>query len=94
MDIYRNAYPKLGAVDRPRVDTGRRPAAADGSPAPEGQRIADRRLQPDRRRRQESFDGPDRRRRNSRRRPNLLDPKTRQAAALEDRRGRLVDAQA
>ncbi|MDC0663778.1 hypothetical protein [Marinobacter sp. SS21] len=94
MDIYRNTYQPVSTVDRPRVDTGKRPPPADGASAPPPDRVTDRRLQPDRRRRQDPFEGPDRRKRKSRRRPVLLDPKTGESAPLEDRRGRLVDASA
>jgi len=94
LDIYRNTYQPVNTLDRPRVDTGKRSPPADGASAPPRDRVADRRMQPDRRRRQESFEGPDRRKRKSRRRPVLLDPKTRESAPLEDRRGRLVDANA
>lgn len=94
MDIYRNTYQPVSTVDRPKIDTGKRPQPSDEATAPQSQRVADRRRQPDRRRRQETFAGSDRRRRKTRRSPLLLDPKTRDSAPLEDRRGRLVDASA
>lgn len=55
------------------------------------QRQADRRRQPDRRRRREPITGPDRRRSHDRRQPKLLRGRRLQPEALEDRRGRLVD---
>ncbi|MDX1456051.1 MAG: hypothetical protein R3276_00605 [Marinobacter sp.] len=94
MDIYRNTYQPVNTLDRPRVNTGKRPPATDAASAPPKERESDRRMQPDRRRRQEPFDGPDRRKRKSRRRPLLLDSRTRESTQLEDRRGRLVDASA
>lgn len=94
MDIYRNTYSPVSTIDRPKVDTGKRPQPSDEATASQSQRTNDRRRQPDRRRRQEAFAGPDRRKRRLRRSPKLLDPKTRDSAALEDRRGGLVDASA
>ncbi|MDX1754635.1 MAG: hypothetical protein R3175_01080 [Marinobacter sp.] len=94
MDIYRNTYHPTNNVDRPRVNTGKRPAPADAASAPPTEGVTDRRVRPDRRRRQEPFEGPDRRKRKCRRRPLLLDPKTKESTQLEDRRGRMVDASA
>lgn len=94
MDIYRNTYQPVSTMDRPKSDGANRPPPADEAKAPPRHKVTDRRQQPDRRRRQESFAGPDRRKRRTRRSPLLLDPKTRDSAPLEDRRGRLVDAKA
>ncbi len=94
MDIYRNTYQPVAALDRPRREGDNRTPPSDEAKAPPSQANTDRRRQPDRRRRQEPFDGPDRRQRKTRRRPLLLDPKTAESAPLEDRRGRLLDAKA
>lgn len=93
MDISKTP-PPLSSLDTSKQTAGYRVPVADQTrPAPR-EAAQDRRRQPDRRRRQEAFAGPDRRRRNSRRRPLLLNPRTRQEAQLEDRRGRLIETSA
>lgn len=91
MEILKTLTHSLTALDRPSKTTAQkevvrvddtRPAAAEP--------VRDRRMQPDRRRRQEAFKGPDRRRKSSRRRPMLLHPRTGEETSLEDRRGRNV----
>lgn len=94
MDIYRNTYQPVSTLDRPKSEGNHRPPPAEEAKAAPNQTATDRRRQPDRRRSQEPFDGPDRRKRKTRRRPLLLDPKTAESAPLEDRRGRLLDAKA
>lgn len=94
MDILKTLSHPLSTLDRkPSGTQARTPVIDDTRPAP-AEPIRDRRYQPDRRRRQEAYAGPERRKRNSRRRPLLLHPKTRQAAPLEDRRGRLLETKA
>lgn len=94
MDIYRNQPHGLAALEAIRKQgTQRTPAAEESSVAPR-KTLNDRRLQPDRRRAQTGFRGPDRRRKRSRRSPRLLHPNTRQATPIEDRRGRMVSTRA
>ncbi len=94
MDIYRNQSQPLTVLESLRKRkpfTAPQPQQATPSPEkPQG----DRRVQPDRRREQVAFEGPDRRKKRSRRSPRLLNPKTGQEAPAEDRRGRLVSTQA
>lgn len=94
MDIYRNQSQPLTVLESLRK---RKPFTAPEPqqpvPSPEKPQ-GDRRVQPDRRRAQVAFEGPDRRKKRSRRSPRLLDPKTGQEAPAEDRRGRLVSTQA
>lgn len=93
MDISKTP-PPLSSLDTSKQAAGYRvPVTGQTRPAPR-ETTQDRRRQPDRRRRQEAFAGPDRRRRNTRRRPLLLNPRTRQEAPLEDRRGRLIETSA
>ncbi|SFR76615.1 hypothetical protein SAMN05216203_2884 [Marinobacter daqiaonensis] len=94
MDILKTLTHPLSATDRPAKTPPRLVAKVDDSRPATTQPAEDRRFQPDRRRRQEPFEGPDRRRRNSRRRPLLLHPKTREATSLEDRRGRHISTSA
>lgn len=93
MDIYRNQFQPLTVLEslrkRKPITT---PESQQPAPSPD-QPLGDRRVQPDRRRAQMTFEGPDRRKRRSRRSPRLLNPKTGQAAPTEDRRGRLVSTQ-
>jgi hypothetical protein len=94
MDIYRNQHHPLTALEQTPGKPLRRTPEVEESTAAPRKRPMDRRMQPDRRRRQMEFDGPDRRRRRFRRSPLLLNPKTGQSANLEDRRGRLVSTSA
>lgn len=100
MDIYRNQSQPLTVLEslrkRRSLSAPARPATPDPErtlPSLENPRV-DRRVQPDRRRAQVAFTGPDRRKKRSRRSPRLLNPKTAQAAPTEDRRGRLLSTQA
>lgn len=94
MDIYRTQQQPLTALERPKPGSTQRTPEIDEPAAPPHGRVTDRRVQPDRRRRQEAFDGPDRRKRKSRRSPLLLHPRTAESAPVEDRRGRLVSTKA
>ncbi len=94
MDILKTLTHSLAAVDQPASLSGKQVVKVDNARPTAAEPIADRRYQPDRRRRQAPFEGPDRRRRGSRRRPLLLHPKTREATSLEDRRGRNISTQA
>lgn len=90
MDILKTLTHSLSALDRPAKKPAKEVVRVDETrPAP-AEPVRDRRLQPDRRRRQEPFSGPDRRKRGSRRRAKLLDPRTRAETSLEDRRGRNI----
>ncbi|WP_339801876.1 hypothetical protein [uncultured Marinobacter sp.] len=94
MDILKTLSHPLSALDRkPTGSHLRTPVIDDARPTP-AEPVRDRRFQPDRRRRQQDYTGPDRRMRNSRRQPLLLNPRTRQATPLEDRRGRLLETKA
>lgn len=94
MDIYRNQSQPLTVLESLRK---RKPLPAPqlqrAAPAPEEPQ-GDRRVQPDRRRMQVAFEGPDRRKRRSRRSPRLLNPRTGEAVPAEDRRGGLVSTRA
>lgn len=94
MDIYRNQSQPLTVLEslrkRKPITTPEPQQAAPSPEKPQG----DRRVQPDRRRAQVAFEGPDRRKKRSRRSPRLLNPRTREAAPTEDRRGRLVSTRA
>ncbi len=94
MDIYRHQPAGLAALQTIRKPGTQRTPAAEESVAPPRRPLRDRRMQPDRRRAQVAFDGPDRRKRHSRRSPRLLHPKTRMPAPAEDRRGQLVSTRA
>lgn len=94
MDIYRNQPHGLSVLQAIRKQGTQRTPAAEGSSAPPRKPLNDRRLQPDRRRNQTEFQGPDRRRKRSRRSPGLLHPHTRQGTSVEDRRGRMVSTRA
>lgn len=94
MDIYRNQPHGLTVLETIRKQGAQRTPAAEESSAPPRKPLNDRRLQPDRRRAQAEFQGPDRRRRRSRRSPGLLHPRTHKAAPTEDRRGRMVSTRA
>ncbi|MFL1404492.1 hypothetical protein ACJO2E_03975 [Marinobacter sp. M1N3S26] len=88
MEILKTFAHSLTALDRPARTPAREVVRVDDTrPAP-AEPVRDRRVQPDRRRRQEAFKGPDRRRKSSRRRPMLLHPRTGEETSLEDRRGR------
>lgn len=88
MEILKTFAHSLTALDRPARTTAREVVRVDDTrPAP-AEPVRDRRVQPDRRRRQEAFKGPDRRRKGGRRRPMLLHPRTGKETSLEDRRGR------
>ncbi|WP_372972250.1 hypothetical protein [Marinobacter sp.] len=94
MDILKTLTHSLSALDQMK----RAPAkevvrVEDARPVP-AEAVSDRRMQPDRRRRQLPFKGPDRRHKGSRRSPKLLNPRTRQPAELEDRRGRNISTNA
>ena len=94
MDIYRNQSQPLTVLESLRKRKPfTLPEPQQPTSAPEKPQV-DRRVQPDRRRAQVPFAGPDRRRKRSRRSPRLLDPKTGQEAPAEDRRGRLVSTRA
>lgn len=94
MDIYRNQPLGITVLETIRKHGTQRTPAPEESSAPPRKPLNDRRLQPDRRRSQVKFEGPDRRKRHSRRSPRLLHPRTRKPAPTEDRRGRLVSTQA
>lgn len=94
MDIYRNQPHGLTVLEAVRKQGSQRTPAAEESSAPPRKALSDRRLQPDRRRGQTEFQGPDRRKKRSRRSPGLLHPRTRQPTPIEDRRGRLVSTRA
>jgi hypothetical protein len=94
MDIYRNQPHGLSVLEAIRKQGPQRTPVAEEISAPPRKPLDDRRLQPDRRRAQSEFQGPDRRKKRSRRSPGLLHPRTRQAAPIEDRRGRLVSTRA
>ncbi|MFN2361197.1 MAG: hypothetical protein ABR522_09000 [Marinobacter sp.] len=94
MDIYRNQSQPLTVLESLRKrQPFTAPQTRQATSTPE-KPTGDRRVQPDRRRAQAAFEGPDRRKKRSRRSPRLLNPKTGQAAPTEDRRGRLVSTQA
>ncbi|WP_150912779.1 hypothetical protein [Marinobacter halotolerans] len=94
MDIYRNQPHGISVMEAIRKQGTQRTPAAEASAAPPRKPTNDRRLQPDRRRAQKEFQGPDRRKRPSRRSPGLLHPRTRKPAPTEDRRGRLLSTRA
>jgi hypothetical protein len=94
MDIYRNQPHGLTVLQAIQKRGTQRPPAAEESAAPPRKPLNDRRLQPDRRRAQIDFKGPDRRRKRSRRSPRILHHPTRQATPTEDRRGRMVSTRA
>lgn len=94
VEILKTLTHSLSALDRPKRAPSREVARVEDTRQAPAEPVVDRRLQPDRRRRQMPFQGPDRRRQSSRRRPMLLHPRTRKAANLEDRRGRNVSTSA
>lgn len=94
MDIFRTHNVPLTSLDKTKSGNTQRTPNAEGVKAPPRKRDSDRRYQPDRRRRQEAFEGADRRKRRTRRSPGLLHPRTGAAMPLEDRRGRLVNTKA
>ncbi|WP_152206362.1 hypothetical protein [Marinobacter changyiensis] len=94
MDIFRTHTVPLTSLDKPKSGNTQRTPVAEGIKALPREHDSDRRYQPDRRRRQEEFDGADRRKRRTRRSPSLLHPRTGEATPLEDRRGRLVSTRA
>ncbi len=94
MDIYRNQPHGLAVLEAIRKQGTQQTPAAEASSVAPRKTLNDRRLQPDRRRAQTEFHGPDRRRKRSRRSPRLLHPHTRQPAPIEDRRGRMVSTRA
>lgn len=94
MDIYRNQPHGLTVLEGIRKQGNQRAQAAEESSAPPRKPLKDRRLQPDRRRTQTEFQGPDKRRKRSRRSPGLLHPHTRKPVPTEDRRGRMVSTRA
>ncbi|GGY70413.1 hypothetical protein [Marinobacter zhanjiangensis] len=90
MDILKTLTHSLSALDRPARTPAKEVVRVDDTrPAP-AEPVRDRRMQPDRRRRQQPFKGPDRRRKSSRRRALLLHPRTGKETSLEDRRGRNI----
>ncbi|WP_162628866.1 hypothetical protein [Marinobacter bohaiensis] len=92
MEIHRNSPYGLSTLDRVKRTNQQRTEASHETPTVPLKKPADRRTQPDRRRQQEAFDGPERRRRRSgRRSPSLLDARTRQPVNPEDRRGARLD---
>ncbi|KPP97924.1 hypothetical protein [Marinobacter sp. HL-58] len=94
MDIYRNQSQPLTVLESLRKrQPFTAPQTSQAASTPE-KPAGDRRAQPDRRRVQVAFEGPDRRKKRSRRSPRLLNPKTGQEAPSEDRRGRLVSTRA
>ncbi|TBW59577.1 hypothetical protein EZI54_01080 [Marinobacter halodurans] len=95
MEISRSNPYGLTALDRRKSGQQQRtPDAQNIAPTPQN-RPLDRRTRPDRRRRQEAFEGPDRRKRRSgRRRPSLLDARTARPTSAEDRRGERLDTSA
>lgn len=94
MDILKTLTHSLSALEQPRKVLAKEVVRVeDARPTPE-EPVTDRRVQPDRRRRQLPFKGQERRRKGSRRRPLLLNPRTRQPAELEDRRGRNISTNA
>ncbi|MDI9245994.1 hypothetical protein [Marinobacter sp. CHS3-4] len=94
MDIYRNQPHGISVLESIRKQGTQRTPAAEESSAPPRRPLNDRRLQPDRRRAQRDFQGPDRRRNRSRRSTGLLHPRTRKPAPIEDRRGQILTTQA
>ncbi|MFE8071906.1 hypothetical protein QQM79_12680 [Marinobacteraceae bacterium S3BR75-40.1] len=69
---------------------GKEAGAASESRWRRGGSPQDRRRMPDRRRKQQAFNGPDRRRKKDRRQPKLLNPRNGQPEAIENRRGQLI----
>ena len=94
MEIYRNQHQGLAILETIRRQGTQRTPPAEESSAPPPKPLNDRRIQPDRRRVQADFKGPDRRRRHSRRSPGLLHPQSRKPTSIEDRRGRMLSTQA
>lgn len=94
MDIFKALTHSLSALDRPRKSPAKEVVRVEDTRPAMPEPVRDRRVQPDRRRRQLPFKGPDRRRRTSRRRPMLLHPRTREETSLEDRRGRNISTSA
>lgn len=94
MDILKTLTHSLSALDRAKKTPAREVVRVEPTRQTPAEPVTDRRVQPDRRRRQLPFEGPDRRRKGSRRRPKLLNPRTRQPAELEDRRGRNISTSA
>ena len=90
MDFLKTLTHSLSALDQPARSPSRQVMRVENIPAPPAEPVADRRVQPDRRRRQQAFKGPDRRRKCSRRRAMLLHPRTGEEISLEDRRGRNI----
>lgn len=94
MELLKTLAHSLSALDRPKKMPTKAVARVEDSRPAATEPAVDRRMQPDRRRRQLPFKGPDRRRQSTRRRPALLHPRTRKATTLEDRRGRNVSTSA
>ncbi|WP_372971038.1 hypothetical protein [Marinobacter sp.] len=94
MDIYRNQSQPLTVLESLRKRKPVPPPQLQPATPPPEEQQGDRRVQPDRRRTQVAFEGPDRRKKRSRRSPRLLNPRTGEAAPTEDRRGRLVSTRA
>ncbi|WP_148862236.1 hypothetical protein [Marinobacter fonticola] len=94
MDVLRSTPYGLSTLDRKKAQSPRRTRKAPETPATPTKRVMDRRVRPDRRRRQEPFDGEDRRKRSTRRSPSLLHPRNARPIAAEDRRGERLDTSA
>lgn len=94
MEIFKTLTHSLTALDRPKKAPAGEVVRVENTRPAAAEPVKDRRVQPDRRRRQQAFKGPDRRRKGGRRRPMLLHPRTRQATSLEDRRGRNISTSA
>lgn len=95
MEIPRSNPYGLSVLDKRKSESQQRTTDSEGVPAAPRNKPLDRRVRPDRRRRQEPFDGMDRRKRRSgRRRPSLLDPRTGKPTAAEDRRGERLNTSA
>lgn len=90
MEILKTLTHSLSALDRPARTPAKEVVRVDDTRPASAEPVTDRRRQPDRRRRQEPFKGPDRRKKSSRRRAMLLHPRTGKETSLEDRRGRNI----
>lgn len=91
MEISRSNPYGLSTLDRKKTASPQRTPDTPETPAPPTKRAMDRRVRPDRRRRQEPFEGEDRRKRSTRRRPGLLHHRNAQPVSAEDRRGERLD---
>lgn len=94
MEIFKTLTHSLTALDRPKQVPSAEVVRVEDNQPTATEPVRDRRVQPDRRRRQQAFKGQDRRRKGGRRRPLLLHPRTRQETSLEDRRGRNISTSA